>query len=279
MFTQDGKHLIAGTKGGTLEMYGLESLSLTRCIHGHKSKITGLLELAHESGIFVSASLDSTLRVWNRSYEGSILYGHTVGVTCISSSQDATAIASGSQDGSIRMWNPLLCSCTGILVGHSKAVNCISFAASDTRIISGSDDTTTRVWSIADHNCIMCVHYPDSVKTVCATSHETFVTGAHCSHQQLRLWSTGTGECLKEFAGHTHAVMCMLRVDEHHFLTGSRDGTVRVWNFSVVEPLASFDLQSQVKHISLTKLIPGHFLLAATTKSGPIAFLNFCLIQ
>lgn len=44
--------------------------------------------------------------------------------------------------------------------------------------------------------------------------------------------------------------------------------------------VSSFDLQSQVKHISISKVssTSGCYVLASTTKSGPIAFLQFTIV-
>lgn len=115
----------------------------------------------------------------------------------------------------------------------------------------------------------------DSVKALCVVDANIFIAGVHCSHKQLESWHMETGESSNDFVGHTHAVMCMLVIDEDHILTGSRDGTVRVWNSKTAQMISSFDLQSQVKHISLSKTPDGCYLVTATTKSGPIAFLLF----
>ena len=78
------------------------------------------------------------------------------------------------------------------------------------------------------------------------------------------------------YKGHTHAVMCIQVVDMHTVITGSRDGTIKVWDLTNAEKLATFDLQSQVKYIALLESAPkGPITLAATTKTGPIAILRF----
>ena len=45
--------------------------------------------------------------------------------------------------------------------------------------------------------------------------------------------------------------MCMKVVDGRIVITGSRDGTVKVWDIITGELFAVFDLQSQVKHIAI----------------------------
>lgn len=123
-------------------------------------------------------------------------------------------------------------------------------------------------------HCIYKVKYSDSIKALCIVDCNIFIAGAHCSHDQLKSWNIDNGKCVDNFVGHTHAVMCMLLLDDHHIITGSRDGTIRVWNFETSKMLSGFDLQSQVKHIGICRLSTESFLVASTTKSGPIAFFK-----
>ena len=83
---------------------------------------------------------------------------------------------------------------------------------------------------------------------------------------------------MTEYAGHTHAVMSMLLINSQCIVTGSRDGLVRIWEIETGKTLASFDLQSQVKYITLAKVCENEITLAATTKSGPIAILKCTLM-
>ena len=277
LFTRNGKNLIAGTKSGVITVYNcLDNFTQIKMVKEHKDRVTSLLWLREGSEfILLSSSWDSTLIVWSSSYKPSLLSGHTAGVSCIASCQDKPVVASGSLNGGICLWDLSLLSCIGTLNGHSKAVNCIAFSGNSARVITGSDDRTARVWSTIDRSCMSIIHFSDNVKVLCVVGDNIFIAGVHCSHKQLESWHMETGESLNDFVGHTHAVMCMLVIDEDHVLTGSRDGTVRVWNSKTAQMISSFDLQSQVKHISLSKTPDGCYLVAATTKSGPISFLLF----
>ena len=279
-FASGGNLLITGSKAGTIEIFEATNWTRIKAMTEHTNKITSFLLAKKDSQeLLISASLDSTLQVWHgKSYgECSTLSRHKSGVTCLAYSKSEGLLASGSQDGNICLWDITHSKCTAVLTGHTKAVACLDFTPDGTHLISGSDDTTACVWITSDGNCAQVIRYTDSVKALCAVSDSMFIAGAHCGHNQLKSWSTKTGECAGNFVAHTHAVMCMLIVDSQHILTGSRDGTIRIWDHETSTLVSTIDLQSQVKHISLTKIETQHFLLAATTKSGPIAFLKFVL--
>ena len=271
--------IISGNIKGTMEIYSVlnrSAISVYKIIKSaHSAKITVLLSHKMSENMLVSSSLDSTLKVWNSQFdEVSTMRGHTAGVLCMAIF--CNVLVSGSKDADIRIWNVLSSKCIGLLKGHTKTVNCVTFAANNTRIISGSDDFSVRVWSVDECNCLHVIKYFDSIKCICPIdSQGIFIAGAHSAINQLKSWDTYTGNYVKNFVGHSHAVMCMLNINKSHILTGSRDGTVRIWNVCTAIMLGSFDLQSQVKYISISKMSDNHYILAATTMSGPVAFLQF----
>ncbi|YAF94009.1 MAG: NACHT and WD repeat domain-containing protein [Nodularia sp. CChRGM 3473] len=78
--------------------------------------------------------------------EQNLLQGHTAGVTSIASSSDGKLIASGSDDGTIRLWNQQGQSIGLPFSGHEGAVTSVAFSPDDKYIISGSQDSTLRLW-------------------------------------------------------------------------------------------------------------------------------------
>ena len=66
------------------------------------------------------------------------------------------------------------------------------------------------------------------------------IAGAHCSENQLKAWNSTMGECVSDYKGHTHAVTCMKVVDGCTIITGSRDGTVKVWDITTGELFAVY---------------------------------------
>ncbi len=277
LFTSNGALLMSGTKNGKIEVRDCNSkFSLLHSAHVHKDKVTKLLELSTNNQ-FISASLDSTIIVWTDKLQVyAILQGHSNGITCLSVSNSENAIASSS-DGCVCLWDTELFKLVTTLNGHSKNVNCLVFNHDDTKILTGSDDRTLKLWIISDSTSVWSISFSDSIKTINFISEDVFIAGIHIGQKQLKSWNINTGECVHEFNGHTHAVMCMLIADAHHLVTGSRDGTVKLWQSESGLLLASYDFQSQVKHVSVVNLSPNQFLLACTTMTGPIAFLKLYL--
>ena len=278
--TDNANLLVSGDKSSNITTWDLATYNQLQSLKGHNGSVTCLQLVTND--VLISGSSDRTLKIWNLKTGTCVqtLLGHTEGIKCLSISKDNSLVVSGSHDADVRVWHISTGKCTHTLTGHSKVVWCIAISNSNELLVSGSDDCTMRVWSLKHSSCLHTIHYTDSVKCLAISSdNSTILAGAHCSQNQLKSWSTETGECLSTYQGHTHAVMCLLLTpDNKYLITGSRDGTIKLWHAFSAVLLASFDLQSQVKYLSLMTNTSKHSAtLAATTKSGPVAILELRL--
>ena len=275
--TDDGQYLISGSKNSKIGIWNLISLSRVRTISSQFGTTTCLAMV--DTNTYLSSHADGTLtlrHLHNDNYK--TMSGHTGNIKCMLASKDRCIAASGSYDCTIHVWKISKAECVAILTGHNKVVWSVDISSDNSLLASGSDDSTVRIWNISGSCCLHQITCPENVKCVSFSVDDRLViAGAHCSQNQLRAWNTTTGECVSNYKGHTHAVMCIKIVDGHTVITGSRDGTIKVWNITSGEMFATFDLQSQVKHITIiSKSVDKcQVSLAATTKTGPIAILNY----
>jgi WD40 repeat protein len=69
-------------------------------------------------------------------------------IAAIAISGDGKAIAAGSGDGTINVWDTATGQLQYILSDHTDGVNGVAFGPNDT-IVSVSGDETLRIWSLA----------------------------------------------------------------------------------------------------------------------------------
>ena len=93
------------------------------------------------------------MRVWDAATGqpvGQPLTGHTDPVSERGVQPRRHALASGSDDNTVRVWDAATGQPVGEpLTGHTDAVCSVAFSPDGTRIASGSDDKTVRVWDAA----------------------------------------------------------------------------------------------------------------------------------
>jgi WD40 repeat protein len=73
--------------------------------------------------------------------------GHTNGVKAVAFSHDGSLIASASDDGTVRLWNPSTGREVRTLKGHTGLANAVAFSDDGSLLASTSWDRTVRLWN------------------------------------------------------------------------------------------------------------------------------------
>ncbi|GEM_PF-3100722 len=69
-------------------------------------------------------------------------------VSSVAVSPDGKVLASGCQDGSVKLWDLKTGQVQRILLGHALAVNCVTISADGKVVASGSGDKTVKLWNL-----------------------------------------------------------------------------------------------------------------------------------
>lgn len=112
--------------------------------------------------------------------------GHTQSVTSVVFSPDGMQLASGSDDGTIRLWDVATGQEVQRFEGHTDYVNSVAFSPDGTQVASGSDDETIRLWGVATGREIDQLDHGYPVYSIATSRNERFIASA--GRTALRLW-------------------------------------------------------------------------------------------
>lgn len=164
-------------------------------------------------------------------------------LTSIASSANGKTIISGSDDGTIQIWNTEIGKMRGSsLKAHSSGIQSVAISANGEVIASGSWDNTVRVWDARTGEAIgrplegqlirpLPPGYSNSVTSVAISADgRTIVSGS--SDNTVRLWNTQTGEPIGQpLECHIEGITSVaLSADGSTIVSGSWDDTLCVWN-------------------------------------------------
>ena len=100
----------------------------------------------------VTVSADKTAKVWDANQPSSTprtFIGHTGAIWCVAYSPDYThRVATGSEDGRVKIWDARSCQEIRTLSGHTESIAAVVFDSGGKRLATASTDGTAKVWDI-----------------------------------------------------------------------------------------------------------------------------------
>lgn len=137
------------------------------------------------------------------------------------------ALASGSADGCVRMWDTRTGQSVRSLIGHTSAVTCLQF--DNLHLVSGSIDKTVRVWDLRTGRTIETLRYDGPVTSLQFDSRRIMVAGGTNNVQVFNRTTLQQTELV--INGHTSPVE-RLRFMDRYLATVARDSTVKIWSLN-----------------------------------------------
>lgn len=232
-FSRDGEYLVSGSTTGNACVWSLTQKLILIVLRGHRLRVSDA-QFSPCGKYIVSASDDCTARVCmvNHGTLRVTLREHGRGVRSACFSPDGHFILTASMDMTVRLWNARSGTYVHVFEGFKDGVSAACFSADGRLILAGSYDGTVRVWETNSADLIHDFRCSDPPMSVCF-SHggQHIVAGMASTYRSfVEVWELEDRVVTKKLRGHTNAVCSVaFSPDDSCILTGSADGTVRLW--------------------------------------------------
>ena len=146
-------------------------------------------------------------------------------------SPDGRRLASGSSDGTIRVWDMSSGQFVAALQGHSTRGTSVAFSPDGRRLASGSSDGTIRVWDVSSGQSVaMLEGHSDAVLSV-AYSPDGRRLASGSSDGTIRAWDVSSGQSVAALQGHSDAVLSVAySPDGRRLAAAYSDRKIRIWD-------------------------------------------------
>ena len=188
------------------------------------------------------------LLVWEWKSESYVLkqQGHLYGLNAMDYSSDGQFIATGGEDGKVKIWNAFSGFCFITFSEHIAPVTGVKFVGKGLgkALISASLDGTVRAHDLLRYKNFRTLTTPDPVQFTCLavdSSGEIVCAGA-LDPFQIFVWSLQTGRLVDVLSGHEGPIACLdFSKDSGLLASGSWDGTLKLWDVYKNECTETFE--------------------------------------
>jgi periodic tryptophan protein 2 len=218
------------------------------------------------------------LLVWEWQSESYILkqQGHYFDMNTLSYAPDGQTIATGGDDGKVKVWSTHSGFCFITFTEHSAPISSVAFAKQGSVLFSASLDGTVRAYDLIRYRNFRTFTSPSPVQFSCLAvdpSGEVVAAGSADSFEVF-LWSVQTGKLLDVMVGHTGPVssLAFSPSGSNVLATVSWDKTIRLWSiFSRTRTVEPFSLNSDCLSLAFR---PDGREIAVSTLDGQITFFD-----
>jgi WD40 repeat protein/energy-coupling factor transporter ATP-binding protein EcfA2 len=168
-----------------------------------------------------------------------IAEGKSSAVWSVAFSPDGKKLVSGSENGTIRLWDVESGALVYVYTGHMGRIAGVAFSPDGKIIASASGDRTVRLWDTVSGNLVEeFTGHNDRVSDV-AFSPDGKVLASASEDSTIRLWELASRQLSMSINGHEQKVFSVIfSPDGKTFATGSMDNTAKLWETSSGKLLA-----------------------------------------
>jgi WD repeat/SOCS box-containing protein 1 len=239
--------LAVGLNNGRIRIYSVFSGRFLTELMDHKDVIRHIQFAPDNSLILLSASRDSTLKLWDMNDDGNMFrtltaHGENEWVMCCAWSPNAKYVASGGSHKSLFVYDTNNWSVFRNLRAHHHSVVSCQFSPDSKLLVSASYDTTVIMWDYFNEQQLAVFWHllPPPLPIYASGANDNYIRslsfspdGEHiatvCDDGNLRIWSIFDPRQPVASAEVTNAVCTTYSTDGFCLSVGTREGNVHLF--------------------------------------------------
>lgn len=250
---------------------------------GHSGRVNALALLPDGSQLVTGGS-DYTVRVWDvtSAKQLRVFQGHQsrrpggpttdYGVTAVAVRPDGKQIASGSDDGAMRLWDLNQVDDSKTLSDATESLWNVAYSPDGKYLAAAGGDKLVRVYNADTYKLQSTLKAAQSPITSLAWFPDSKRLASAGGDQVIRVWDALDAKLISTLKGHESAILSLAISDDgKRIVSGAADRTVRGFSPEVKEPLWTWTGRTAVCAVAIQK---GNKIVAAGLADGTLVLLD-----
>jgi len=270
----DKNILVLGLQNGSFSIYSMNNFENKYSLKISEAKISSLSINPSGKWIAFGSKYLNQLFVWEWKSESYIYkqQGHMNDINIIAYSPEGGQLASGAEDGRIKIFDISSSNCLITFMDHTAKVTGLQYALNKSNVlVSSSLDGTIRAYDLIKYKNFRIMTTPKQTQLICCSvdySGEIVAAGSLDTYN-IFVWSLKTGDLIDVLNGHTAPVSCLAFSHINDILiSGSWDNTVKMWELYTKKGISeTYEHNSKITAVALT---PNDKEVAVSTLNGEL---------
>jgi serine/threonine protein kinase len=242
-FAPDGRTLATGSDDATLRFWDAATGKAEAVRPGHGSAVLWVA-YAHSGQFLVTGGGDGLVRLWDaatRSEKAVLPHQGGTGRRAPTSPDDRTIAVASSTQG-VELWDVPSRTLRLTLPGHQGSIRALAFAPDGRTLATGGTSGRIRLWDPAT-GAERANFLGDALglRALAFAPDSQTLASAGTGDKDVKLWKVATHEEVAALSGGENGVLQSVAYSPAGRLlaTGGIDGTVRVWDVTALQPVAT----------------------------------------
>jgi WD40 repeat protein/serine/threonine protein kinase len=254
--TRDEQTLATAAEDGTVRLFTLRDMREKAVFADHDGAATALA-ITPNDAVLATAGTDGAIRLYEMAVAKELetsRKAHLSWIKAAAVAPDRTLLATAGIDHAIKLWEAGVLKEKAVLTGHRQAVLSLSFSSDQNLLASGSLDKTVGFWDVKKETELPPpIHFGGAIPALAfAPSGRTLAVGSSSPFLKL-LDAITRKELPTPTPGHTRTVLSVdFFRDGKKLVSGSEDGTVRVWDVAKGQELSNLPAHPVVASVAVS---------------------------
>ena len=175
---------------------------------------------------------------------------HTSRVNSVAFSSDERTLASGSHDGTVKLWDVEMQQDIGALP-HGAEITSVAFSPDGRTIASGVWDGKVKLWSVATQQDIGTLPHGDGITSVAfSPDGRTLASGSH--DETVKLWDVEMQQDIGTLPHGAEIASVAFSPDGRTIASGAWNGKVKLWSVATQQDIGTLPHGAEIASVAFS---------------------------